>query len=139
VTLEDRVTEEVRALARLDLQGLREEWRRRIGPPPALRSVDLLRRNLAWRMQAAVFGGLDADTLAALKQRHNYTGPKLVPGMRLAREWRGVVHEVELVEGGVLYEGRRFASLSEVARSITGVRWNGPRFFGLRPDKKAGA
>jgi hypothetical protein len=58
----------------------------------------------------------------------------LQAGVRLAREWRGVRHEVEVLEGGViLYQGSRYDSLSSVARAITGVRWNGPRFFGLRP------
>ena len=57
--------------------------------------------------------------------------------MILAREWQGVRHEVEVVEVGVVYRGRPFNSLSEVARQITGARWNGPRFFGLRngPDR----
>ena len=52
--------------------------------------------------------------------------------MRLVREWKGLRHEVEVTDDGVLYRGERYASLSEVARVITGVRWNGPRFFGLR-------
>lgn len=133
MTREQQVTEEVRALARLDLNQLRAEWSQRFGEPPALRSADLLRRNLAWRIQAGAFGGLDAETEAAVDQKRIQRGPSLTPGMRLAREWCGVVHEVELVEAGVLYRGQGFDSLSKVARQITGVRWNGPRFFGLRP------
>ena len=62
------VTAEVRALERLDLEGLRSEWRRRYGDPPKLRSVDLLARLLSWRMQAEVFGGLDAETRKLLFQ-----------------------------------------------------------------------
>ncbi len=53
-------------------------------------------------------------------------------GMRLAREWAGRRHEVVVVDGGVIYDGSTYGSLSEVARHITGQRWNGPRFFGLR-------
>ena len=60
---------------------------------------------------------------------------QLEPGSRLAREWRGVRHDVEVVEEGILYRGKVYSSLSEVARHITGVRWNGPRFFGLRAPK----
>ena len=132
MTREQQLTEEVRALARLDLNQLRAEWSQRFGEPPSLRSADLLRRNLAWRIQAGVFGGLDEETEAAIGHNQLQRGPSLTPGMRLAREWRGVVHEVELIEAGVLYRGQQFDSLSKVARQITGVRWNGPRFFGLR-------
>jgi len=130
--------EEVRALERLDLEGLRREWRRRWDAAPSLRSADLLRRNLAWRIQADVFGGLDPETREAVfRKGRPSTGPLLRPGMRVAREWRGVRHEVEILDVGVLYRGGKFDSLSSVAREITGVRWNGPRFFGLRAARAA--
>ena len=58
--------------------------------------------------------------------------PAFKPGTRLLREWRGNTHEVILLEDGVLYDGTHFRSLSEVARTITGARWSGPRFFGLK-------
>jgi Protein of unknown function (DUF2924) len=126
------VAEEVRALARLDLEGLREAWRLRFGPPPALRSPDLLRRLLAWRIQAAALGGLDAETRRLLRQSGAPRGPSLCSGTRLAREWKGVRHEVEVTEHGFRYGEGDYDSLSEIARRITGSRWNGPRFFGLR-------
>ena len=125
------VTAEVRALARLDLNGLRQAWRDRYGQPPSLRSTDLLQRSLAWRIQAEAFGGLDRRTIEALSSKRS--DPTLPPGTRLAREWKGVRHEVEVTPDGVRYADRDYASLSEVARAITGSRWNGPRFFGLRP------
>ncbi|HXQ11318.1 MAG TPA: DUF2924 domain-containing protein [Caulobacteraceae bacterium] len=126
------ITEEVQALECLDLEGLRAEWRRRYGVTPALRSHDLLRRNLAWRIQADAYGGLAPAVREALRRKGSCV-PALPTGARLAREWRGVRHEVEVLEGGViLYQGSRYDSLSSVARAITGVRWNGPRFFGLR-------
>ena len=60
---------------------------------------------------------------------------ELAPGARVMREWKGVVHEAEvLADGRVLHQGRAYDSLSAVARAITGARWNGPRFFGLRSD-----
>lgn len=124
--------EEVRALNALGLQSLREIWRARYGAPPPLRSPDLLRRILAWRVQAEAFGGLDSETQRALKSNTQPRG--LAAGTRLVREWRGVRHEVEVADSGYIYEGERWTSLSEIARAITGTRWNGPRFFGLRSD-----
>jgi len=127
------VTEEVRALARLDLDGLRAEWRRRYGAPPRLRSVDLLARLLAWRIQSEAFGDLDAQTRATLARKSlPVAAPELAPGMRLDRDWRGVRETVEVVEGGSRWRGQTYPSLSKAARAITGVKWNGPRFFGLR-------
>lgn len=133
MSLEAEITAQVRALQALGLEALRAEWRRRYGPPPALRSVDLLRRNLAWRIQADAFGGLDAWTLKALLAKGPPRGAaESTTGTRLAREWKGEKHEVEILAKGVSYRGETYASLSEVARTITGSRWNGPRFFGLR-------
>ena len=133
MSLEAEITAQVRALEALGLEGLREEWRRRFGPPPALRAVDLLRRNLAWRIQVEAFGGLDAWTRKALKAKGPPRGAaETTAGTRLAREWKGEKHEVEILAKGVSYRGDTYASLSEVARQITGSRWNGPRFFGLR-------
>jgi hypothetical protein len=131
------IAEEVRAFARLDLEGLREEWRRRFGPPPTLRSADLVRRILAWKVQAAEFGGLDAETRRLLRQTSVLRSPRLQPGARIAREWKGVRQEVEVTEAGFAYGGQTFDSLSEIARLITGTRWNGPRFFGLRQGEGA--
>jgi hypothetical protein len=129
----EAITEEVRALARLDLEGLREAWRLRYGPPPRLRSPDLLARLLAWRIQAEAFGGLDAETRSALGRKSlPVVAPALVPGMRLEREWRGVKETVDVVEGGFRWRGQNYQSLSKAAHAITGVKWNGPRFFGLR-------
>lgn len=130
---------EVRTLEGMGLEPLRTEWRRRYGPPPALRSVDLLRRLLAWRIQADAHGDLDAE----LRRRLAATGaPRRIdqrvrPGARIAREWQGQRHEVEVIEGGFVHAGARYTSLSQIARAITGTRWNGPRFFGLRADGAA--
>ena len=123
----------VAMLETLDLEGLRAEWRRCHGEPPPLRSQDFLRRLLAWRHQTALHGGLDRRTISLL--RGNGAGRGVLPcGTTLVREWRGIRHEVEVAEAGFIYAGRRWKSLSEIARTITGSRWNGPRFFGLRPE-----
>ena len=133
--LDHEVTKEVRALERLDLEGLRRVWRERYGPPPGLRSTDLLARLLAWRIQAEAFGGLDAQTRAAIFRKSlPVATPDLSPGMRLERTWRGTLQTVEILEGGFRWNGATYRSLSQVAHAITGVKWNGPRFFGLRGD-----
>ena len=129
------VEAEVGALMRLDLFQLREVWRERFGSPPAFRSVDLFRLMLAWRLQAAVHGGLDAETKKALRS----AGPVVAQGQELGlgavirRQWQGREVSVEVVEDGFSYEGRTYRSLSAVASAIAGTKWNGPRFFGLRP------
>lgn len=118
----------------MGLAELRVEWEERYGAPPKHRAPDLLRRVLAWRIQADAFAGLDAPTVRLLG---NEKAPLMVaeqPGTRLARDYAGRRHEVVVVEDGVVYDGNRYGSLSEVARIITGQRWNGPRFFGLRRE-----
>ena len=119
------------ALDVMDLHQLRAEWRRRHGAPPKLRSPELVRYALAWRMQTEAFGAIHP----ALRKRLRGTGGpinRFDAGARITREWLGVSHEVEVIDGGFLYAGQRWRSLSEIARRITGSRWNGPRFFGLR-------
>ncbi len=64
----------------------------------------------------------------------NLKSEKVAPGMRLIREWNGSSHVVEVVDGGFLWNGRGYGSLSSVARAITGARWSGPRFFALTSD-----
>jgi len=127
--------EEIRALKRLRLEELRSEWRRRYGGPPALQSADLLRRMLAWRIQAAIHGDLDTETRRLIRQASTHPRTRLAPGTRIAREWKGVRHEVVVTAKGYDYGERTYRSLSEVARTITGARWNGLRFFGLRQSK----
>lgn len=122
----------VAQLIDMPLADLRAEWQSRYGPPPKHRAADLLRRVLAWRIQADAFGDLDAPTRRILSKEKNVLRPPAQPGMRLAREWAGRRYEVVVIESGVVFEGQTFGSLSEVARHITGRRWNGPRFFGLR-------
>jgi len=134
VSAGDPITDQVRALAALDLEGLRAEWRRRYGPPPTLRSHDLLRRNLAWRIQADAYGGIDSELRRRLLQGKQGGGPRLPIGALLAREWQGRRYEVERTSDGFRFDGRVYKSLSQVARTITGTRWNGPRFFGLRSE-----
>ena len=139
---------EVRALKALNIGGLRDEWRRRYrAPPPALRAPDLMRRLLADRIQTEAFGRDEVleRRLAALVRGYGRgespraPQPIFRPGTVLVREHQGRTHRVEVLAEGFLWEGRTYKSLSEIARAITGVRWNGPRFFGLREPKTSGA
>ena len=110
----------------------------------------LLLRVLAYRAQAAVFGDLDKATARLLDRIADDAGsgkrvevpvPDRVgirPGTLLVREWEGVSHRVMVMAEGFAWNGSTYPSLSKVARAITGTRWNGPRFFGLRDQKGSG-
>src|SRR5690348_10961567 len=124
-SLEAEVTALVRQLEPMGLPQLRAEWQGRYGAPPTLRSPDLLRRLLAWRIQADAFGGLEPAIVRRIHKAARARGvpaPALAAGSKLAREWQGVVHEVEATDEGFVYAGRRYRSLSAVARQITGAR-----------------
>lgn len=125
-------------LAQADLLTLRAQWHARWGAPPPLRSVDLLRLSIAWRLQAEVLGGLDraARRQIARTGRLQPEGQELGLGARLRREWQGRMVEVVVTPEGFRWKDRTFPSLSAAATAIAGTRWNGPRFFGLRGDAK---
>ena len=129
----DNLPADLAALSDADLRTLRLIWGSRWGAVPGLRSADLLRLLIAWRLQAEAMGGLDAQSRRALHR----TGPvraqglELGPGTVLRRDWGGICHEVVVAETGFRWQGQVYPSLSQVARAITGTRWNGPRFFGL--------
>lgn len=115
---------------------LRSEWRRVFGaePPPAF-SRNLLARAICYRLQEQAFGGLNASTtrlLRALSKTGAEPARQVKVGSIIVREHRGVLHEVLVVPGGFCWQGEIYDSLSAIARKITGVTWNGPRFFGLR-------
>jgi site-specific DNA recombinase len=124
---------DVSMLASLDLDELRDVWRKTYGPPPKLRSVELLRLMLAWRLQADRLGGLDQDTRRKLARRGPVQpeGLDLGVGTVLSRKWQGRRVEVIVEREGFRHEGQLYPSLSAAATAIAGTRWNGPRFFGL--------
>lgn len=128
------VTERVEALTCLDLEGLRATWREHYGAPPPLRSVQLLRLLLAWRLQAQARGGLDGKTRRQLGRRGpvRREGLEFGIGAKLRRERRGRLVEVVVEAEGFSWNGHTYRSLSAAATAIAGSRWNGPRFFGLR-------
>ena len=127
------VEDEVRGLEDLDLVGLRQVWQACFGPPPRLRSVPILRLMLAWRLQAKAYGGLDAGNRKAIRAKAKPPSePSISPGSTIRRVWRGRTIEVTVETGGFRFEGELSTSLSAIAERVTGTRWNGPRFFGLR-------
>jgi hypothetical protein len=118
----------------MPLVELRRAWARLYGPSPALRSPDLLRLILAWRLQADAHGGLDLATRRKLKR----SGPVCAEGLdlgrgtRLTRDWHGRTEEIVVEKSGFRWKNDCYPSLSAVALAMTGTRQNGPRFFGLR-------
>ena len=125
---------DIAALEPLSLVELRGEWSKHFGQVPSLRSPDLLRLILAWRLQAKAQGGLDRATRRKLERNGRVVaeGLDLGVGTKLKRDWQGQVQEVLIERHGFSWKGVLYPSLSSVASAITGTRWNGPRFFGLR-------
>jgi len=150
-----RLSLEIAGLKELDLDGLRQRWRKlfRAAAPPHLPKY-LLVRILAYRIQAKALGDLDAQGIRYLRkiaeereQRRKAgtlrrgKGPpippvpnrrSIKPGTILVREHDGVLHRVVTMEAGFAWNGTTYRSLAEVAHASTGTNWNGPRFFGLR-------
>ncbi|TGD45353.1 DUF2924 domain-containing protein [Pseudotabrizicola sediminis] len=127
----------------MDRVGLAKLWSDLLGGEvPACMSQPMQRRFLAFELQARVEGDLPAalrarlDRIAAGEERK--PSPSLQPGARLLREWNGTTHVVDALPEGFLWNGTRHHSLSAIARAITGTRWSGPRFFGLKRAGNAG-
>ena len=139
----EKIAPRLASLRSSSITELKQQWRAFYHSEPPLRiSRELLIRALAYRIQEQVYGGLKPSTRRLLIRLANdaRSGRPLKlesaagaqRGTVLIREWRGVTHEVRVLDRGVLYRRKRCRSLSEVARLITGSRWSGPLFFGLR-------
>ena len=130
-------------LAALGTKGkaeLRSRWAKLTGRAPPNVSAALLRLALAWELQAREHGGLSRQTQQRLEQlaRGRTQTRAAEPGMRLVRAWNGRPHIVTVGEDGrICWNDREWRSLSEVARAITGTRWSGPAFFGLKQKRAA--
>jgi hypothetical protein len=156
------VDSEIEVLRNLTLEDLRRRWRAATGQvAPARLPRFLLLHLLAYRLQAQTFGDLDkasselldrigeAMTTAASQTNGVHksrlarsplivppVAPRAIkPGAMLVREWKGVLHRVMILEEGFAWNGATYASLSTIAKAITGTEWSGPRFFGLRNPK----
>ena len=133
---------ELAGLPNLDRQMLLQKWRTVYGTEPPFRiRNNFLIRAIAYRMQEKALGGLKPATSRFLEkvlqdqvngQKTSMSAVSIKPGTRLLREWHGVTHEVLVLEEAIMFNGKRYKSLSEVARQITGAKWSGPLFFGLK-------
>ncbi len=133
---------ELQRLASLSTAGLRIAWQAAFRrPAPADLWPDLLLRTLAWRCQERAVGGHEKAIerlLAAYAKgggaprKHSRVHRRLKAGTVLLREFNGIRHTVTLAAGGFVWQDKTYASLSAIAKLITGTNWNGPRFFGLR-------
>jgi hypothetical protein len=146
-TREGDLSEALASLNSLTVKQLKERWQNLYvskAPPDASR--ELLTRAVAYRLQERAHGGLTASTrrllerlgrdLEARSPTRVASRRKPAVGTTLLREWGGAPHRVTVLDDGVVYCGKRYRSLSEVARAITGTRWSGPRFFGLNEHAK---
>jgi hypothetical protein len=145
--LEETPVEEIEKrlaeLPNLERSKLLELWVENFGRKPAAGTRrELLVPILAYRIQERAYGGLKPETLARLRKiaLALEKNPKakildnsgLNHGTRISRTWRGVTHEVTVSSGWFEYRGKTYKNLSEIARLITGTRWSGPKFFGMR-------
>ena len=132
--------DELLALRTMSKAELKDRWAKLTGFPVPKVSAGLLRLAVAWELQARELGGLPRQTKQLLDQheRGKTRTRSTEPGMRLVRAWNGRTHVVTIGEDKVMHwNGREWRSLSEVARAITGTRWSGPAFFGLKQARKA--
>ena len=139
------IEQAVAALGDLDHAALKARWRAlRGGEPPKGLSRPLVLRSLAYAIQEKTYGGLPSALrrrLERLGAELHATGrivnaevqPAFRPGTRLVREWQNKTHEVTVLDHGFHWNGQTYRSLSAIAPAITGTRWNGHVFFGLKP------
>ena len=147
--MNDSVLAQLAALPGKTTPELKQLWRELYDREPPSYSKPFLVKRLAYRIQELAYGGLSTRAEAKLREliaeeeaRLNGKLPKRsrdrpIVGTRLIREWQGVEHTATVLDDGFEYQGRRYKSLSAVARAITGTRWNGPAFFALRPSRSA--
>jgi hypothetical protein len=143
----EAVSRKLASLRLLPIKRLKKQWRLLYGSEPPHRvSRELLTRAVAYRIQEQALGGLKPSTRKLLERfagdarsGRPLTLSPCAPasaGTVLMRDWQGTTHEVKVLDRGVLYKRKRYRSLSEVARLITGSRWSGPLFFGLRGKRQ---
>lgn len=141
------ISELLKNLPKMSRDALCQHWQERFRKPaPDGVRKELLVRMLAYRIQEQAYGGLSVQTRRRLDEMAaamSSGDPKAAisnmvsakPGTQLIRSWKGKTHTVTIEESGYQYEGRRYRSLSEIARHITGTQWSGPLFFGLKSRK----
>jgi Protein of unknown function (DUF2924) len=140
----DGVLEQIAALPEKSTAELKQMWRDLYDREPPPYNKPFLVKRLAYRIQELASGGLSARAEAKLSELIQEEDRRVkgkqpvrkgdcpIAGTRLIREWQGVEHTATVLDDGFEYQGRRYKSLSAVARAITGTRWKGPLFWGLR-------
>ena len=144
MTTHEPILARLAALKAMSVNELKAEWQALFDAPAPNNSRTFLEGRLAYRIQELTYGGPDKQTRrlldlladeveGTLTRKAQIADPRNpVVGTKLIREWNGVAHTVTVLREGFDWDGRRYKSLSAVARAITGTRWNGYRFFGLR-------
>ena len=140
-----KLSRDIEALCRMSPAELRSAWRETFKQAPPQLSPDLLARGIAHRLQERQHGSLspsirhELSRLTRLVARTGECQPanyiSLKPGTRLVRDWNGRALNVLVCDEGFELDGRRYASLTQIAHDVTGTRWSGPRFFGLKSRK----
>ena len=145
--MSDTVLARLAALKTTPTPALKQQWRDLFETEPPPYNRRFLESRLAYRIQELAYGGLKPETIERLEAlgqqldggnmvlRRTRAEEKPISGTRLIREWQGVERCVTVRDHDYEYQGRPYKSLSAVARAITGTRWNGPLFFGLRAPR----
>jgi Protein of unknown function (DUF2924) len=146
----DIVLARVAALKTARTVDLKQQWRELFGTEPPPYNRRFLESRLAYRIQELAYGGLKPEAIARLeaiaedldggdsdRRRRRAGQDRPIAGTRLIREWKGIEHCVTVRDEDFEYQGRPYKSLSAVARAITGTRWNGLIFFGLKNHRTA--
>lgn len=136
-TLDHKIRQEIAFLSGAGRQELLVKWHELFqSPAPPSLSTSLLRRGAVYQVQVLAYGDLLPSHKRKLQEAARSDPakitPRLRPGARLVREWNGIAHTVDVVDGGFRYQDRVYVSLTAIAEEITGVHWSGPRFFGMR-------
>lgn len=134
---DDEIRKEIEFLSATSRQELLVRWEQlHNSPAPDGLSTSLLRRGVIYEFQAKHYGGLaPAYRKVLLQVATNKTGTPPASaraGARLVREWNGIAHIVDVIQGGFRYKEKTYASLTAIAKEITGTHWSGPRFFGIK-------
>jgi hypothetical protein len=151
MTTHEPILTRLAALKAMSVNELKTEWQAMFDAPAPNNSRTFLESRLAYRIQELTYGGPDKQTRrlldlladeveGTLTRKAQIADPRNpVVGTKLIREWDGIAHTVTVLKDGFDWGGQRYKSLSAVARAITGTRWNGYRFFGLRERKRGEA
>ena len=144
---QDSALARVAALKAMPTPELKLQWQKLFDAPPPPYNRRFLESRLAYRIQELAYGGLKPETVKRLEAmgqqldggspiiRRIRTDEKPIAGTRLIREYRGIQHTVTVTANGFEWQGRPYQSLSAIARAITGTRWNGLVFFGIKSNR----